>query len=112
MKKLLLFGLICLISSCNEGTLNGKYRIISYNQDSTLHFEQYLEFDGDEFRNYMIEDGKKVLEKDSLSIITYGKDNTFTHSFKDSTYTFKYSLEKDSLILEIGGNVINLIRLN
>ena len=112
MKKLLLIGLICFLSSCNKGILDGKYRIVSYNQDSALHFEQYFSFNGDEFRTYMIEDGKKVLEEDSLSIIRYGNDNTFTHSNKDSTYTFKYSLKKDSLKLEIGGNIINLIRRN
>ena len=110
MKKLLLIPFITILISCSKGVLDGKYRLISYNQDSALHFEQYFTFDGDEFRTYLIEDGKKVLEEDSLSIISYGNDNTFTHTFKDSSYTFKYSLEKDNLKLEIGGNVIYLLK--
>ena len=112
MKKLLLIPFITILISCSNEVLDGKYRVIGYNKESTLHFEQYFTFKGNEFRSYMIEDGKKIFYDDSLNIITYNDDNTFTHSFKDSIYTFKYSLEKDSLKLEIGGNVINLIRWN
>ena len=110
MKKLLLIPFITILISCSKGVLDCKYRILRYNSDSASHFEQYFTFQGNEFRSYMIEDGKKVLFEDSLNIITYNNDNTFTHSFNDSIYTFKYSLKKDTLKLEIGGNVINLLR--
>jgi len=110
MKKLLYLPILLLVFSCSDGVLDGKYRIISYNQDSASHFEQYFTFKGVEFRSYMIENGKKVFYEDSLSIITYNDNSTFSHITNDSLYTFKYSINKDTLKLVIGNNLITLLK--
>ena len=110
MKKHFIAPLIIFFISCSIEVLDGKYRVIKYNDYSMLHFEQYFSFSANEFRNYMIKNGKKVVDKDSLQEITYSYNNTFSHIRKDSLYVFKYSINQDTLKLEIGKNIITLLK--
>jgi hypothetical protein len=129
MRYLFLF-LIIIATSCNnklpDGVPNGKYRIVEYrgsnpdpNTDFSVDFEQYFIFKGNEFRNYLVEDGVKVFYDDNgnkvsydntLAIINYGTNNTFSYTDNGTKYIFYYSLIQDTLHLEIDENVITLIK--
>lgn len=129
MRFLFLF-LIIIATSCNNkfpnGIPNGKYRIVEYkgsnpdpNTDYSVDFEQYFIFKGNEFRNYLVEDGVKFFYDDigdkvpydnTLAIINYDTNNTFSYTDKGTSYIFYYSLIQDTLYLEIDGNVITLIK--